>query len=110
MVPYLRAHGVNALDTLIISHADSDHSGGAPAVLDAIEVRQMVAALAPANALWTNARQRGADTWPCAARSAVAVGWRRVRDALARPWAAARQTERALLRAAREHVATGGCV
>ncbi|AXF08485.1 competence protein ComEC [Paraburkholderia graminis] len=67
VVPYLRAHGVNALDTLIISHADSDHSGGAPAVLDAIEVRQMVAALAPANALWTNARQRGADTWPCAA-------------------------------------------
>ncbi|MFP3584877.1 ComEC/Rec2 family competence protein [Paraburkholderia sp. SIMBA_055] len=67
VVPYLRAHGVNALDTLIISHADSDHSGGAPAVLDAIEVRQMVAALAPANALWANARQRGADTWPCAA-------------------------------------------
>ncbi|WP_025598729.1 ComEC/Rec2 family competence protein [Burkholderia sp. WSM2230] len=67
VVPFLRAQGVNALDTLIVSHADSDHSGGAPAVLDAIEVRQMVAALAPANALWANARQRGADTLPCAA-------------------------------------------
>ncbi|CAE6837444.1 hypothetical protein R69927_01406 [Paraburkholderia domus] len=67
VVPFLQAHGVTALDTLIISHADSDHSGGAPAVLDAIEVRQMVAALAPANPLWLNARQRGADTLPCAA-------------------------------------------
>ncbi|NPT45685.1 DNA internalization-related competence protein ComEC/Rec2 [Paraburkholderia sp. 1N] len=67
VVPFLQAHGIATLDTLIISHADSDHSGGAPTVLDAIEVRQMVAALAPANPLWSNARQRGADTLPCAA-------------------------------------------
>ncbi|MGF6994708.1 DNA internalization-related competence protein ComEC/Rec2 [Paraburkholderia sp. GAS32] len=67
VVPFLQAHGVTALDTLVISHADSDHSGGAPAVLDAIEVRQMVAALAPANPLWSNARQHGTDTLPCAA-------------------------------------------
>ncbi|MFM0391269.1 DNA internalization-related competence protein ComEC/Rec2 [Paraburkholderia phytofirmans] len=67
VVPFLQARGVTALDTLIVSHADSDHSGGAPAVLDAIEVHQMVAALAPSNALWSNARQRGADTLPCAA-------------------------------------------
>ncbi|CAE6738814.1 hypothetical protein R75465_02167 [Paraburkholderia aspalathi] len=67
VVPFLQAHGVRTLDTLLISHADSDHSGGAPAVLDAIEVRQMMAALAPANPLWSNARQRGADTLPCAA-------------------------------------------
>jgi competence protein ComEC len=67
VVPFLQAHGVRTLDTLIVSHADSDHSGGAPAVLDAIEVHQMVAALAPSNALWSNARQRGADTLPCAA-------------------------------------------
>ncbi len=67
VVPFLQARGVNALDTLIVSHADSDHSGGAPAVLDAIEVSQMVAALAPENALWSNAKQHGADTLPCGA-------------------------------------------
>ena len=67
VVPFLQAHGVTALDTLIVSHADSDHSGGAPAVLDAIEVRQMVAALAPENSLWSNARERGAETLGCAA-------------------------------------------
>lgn len=67
VVPFLQAHGVTALDTLVISHADSDHSGGAPAVLEAVEVHQMVAALASANPLWSNAKQRGADTLPCAA-------------------------------------------
>jgi competence protein ComEC len=67
VVPFLQAHGVTALDTLIISHADSDHAGGAPAVLDAIEVRQMVAALAPDHALWAGAKQHGAATLPCAA-------------------------------------------
>ncbi|CAG4896548.1 DNA internalization-related competence protein ComEC/Rec2 [Paraburkholderia gardini] len=67
VVPYLYANGVNALDTLMISHADSDHSGGAPAVLAGIEVRQMLAALAPANALWTAARETHADVVPCAA-------------------------------------------
>jgi competence protein ComEC len=67
VVPFLQAHGVTVLDTLIVSHADSDHSGGAPAVLDAIEVRQMVAALAPDNALWASAKQHGAQTLPCAA-------------------------------------------
>ncbi|MFT4068375.1 DNA internalization-related competence protein ComEC/Rec2 [Paraburkholderia sp.] len=67
VVPFLQAQGVTALDTLIVSHADSDHSGGARAVLDTIEVRQMVAALAPDHALWTHARQRGAQTLPCAA-------------------------------------------
>jgi competence protein ComEC len=36
-------------------------------VLDAIEVRQMVAALAPENPLWSNARERGAETLGCAA-------------------------------------------
>ncbi|NKJ50918.1 competence protein ComEC, partial [Burkholderia sp. SG-MS1] len=62
-----QAHGVTALDTLIVSHADSDHAGGAPAVLDAIEVRQMVAALAPDHPLWAGAKQHGAATLPCAA-------------------------------------------
>jgi competence protein ComEC len=67
VVPFLQAHGVTALDTLIVSHADSDHSGGAPAVFDAIGVRQMLAALAPDNALWADAKQHGSATLPCAA-------------------------------------------
>ncbi|WP_153100707.1 DNA internalization-related competence protein ComEC/Rec2 [Paraburkholderia hayleyella] len=67
VVPFLQAQGMHTLDTLLISHADSDHSGGAPAVLESIKVRQLLAALVPGNPLWAEARSRGADTVPCAA-------------------------------------------
>ncbi|MDH6151029.1 MULTISPECIES: DNA internalization-related competence protein ComEC/Rec2 [Paraburkholderia] len=67
VVPFLQAQGVTTLDTLMISHADSDHAGGAPAVFDAIEVRQLVAALEPDNPLWPKAKQHGTQTLPCVA-------------------------------------------
>lgn len=38
IVPYLRAIGVSRLDTLIVSHADRDHAGGADAVLAVLPV------------------------------------------------------------------------
>ena len=38
LVPYLRARGISWLDGLVISHSDSDHSGGALSVLNGIEV------------------------------------------------------------------------
>ncbi|NML29845.1 DNA internalization-related competence protein ComEC/Rec2 [Paraburkholderia antibiotica] len=67
VVPFLQAQGVTTLDTLIVSHSDSDHAGGVPAVLDAIGVRQMVAGLEADHPLWSNARRHGAQTLPCAA-------------------------------------------
>jgi competence protein ComEC len=36
IVPYLRAAGVHRIDTMVISHQDNDHEGGAEAVLDAV--------------------------------------------------------------------------
>jgi competence protein ComEC len=38
IAPYLRAMGVRGLDTLVISHADKDHEGGAASVLAALPV------------------------------------------------------------------------
>jgi competence protein ComEC len=67
VVPYLQANGVYTLDTMVISHADSDHSGGAPAVLQGVHVRQLVAGLVPSNALWEKARAAGAGTVRCSA-------------------------------------------
>ncbi|MBN3753349.1 DNA internalization-related competence protein ComEC/Rec2 [Paraburkholderia sp. Tr-20389] len=67
VVPYLQAAGIGALDTLIISHADSDHSGGAPAVLEGVEVRQLLAGLPPTHPLWQAARGKGAQAVRCAA-------------------------------------------
>ncbi|SDB99858.1 DNA internalization-related competence protein ComEC/Rec2 [Paraburkholderia lycopersici] len=67
VVPYLQAHGVQRLDALMISHDDSDHSGGAQAVLDAIGVGELVAGILPAHPLWASAREKGAQTVQCAA-------------------------------------------
>ncbi|QGZ61252.1 ComEC/Rec2 family competence protein [Paraburkholderia acidisoli] len=67
VVPYLQAHGVQRLDTLMISHDDSDHSGGAPAVLDAIRVDTFVAGIARAHPLWAKAQEQGARRVQCAA-------------------------------------------
>ncbi|KXV16358.1 competence protein ComEC [Caballeronia megalochromosomata] len=67
VAPYLQAAGVRALDALVISHSDSDHAGGAPAVLQSIGVHQLLASLPAKDALWQNARARGAQTLRCAA-------------------------------------------
>ena len=68
VVPYLQAQRRYTLDTMMISHADSDHSGGAPAVL-----RRRSRCVK----CWRRWRrpmrygrtpgQHGADTLPCAA-------------------------------------------
>ncbi|TAK90091.1 MAG: DNA internalization-related competence protein ComEC/Rec2 [Burkholderiaceae bacterium] len=45
LLPYLRARGIRALDTMMISHRDLDHSGGALSVLQSIEVAQTTSSL-----------------------------------------------------------------
>ena len=67
VVPYLFAHGLFTLDTLMISHSDSDHSGGAPAVLESIQVRQFVASLQPRELLWKTAQDHGSALLRCVA-------------------------------------------
>lgn len=67
VVPYLFAHGLSTLDTLMVSHSDSDHSGGAPAVFESIRVRQFVASMRPHEALWRIAREEGSDSLRCIA-------------------------------------------
>lgn len=51
IAPYLRAHGVEALDTLAVSHEDNDHAGGTETVIGAVPVRTMLASLPPGHAL-----------------------------------------------------------
>jgi competence protein ComEC len=45
IVPYLRSEGIRHLDTMIVSHADADHSGGALSVLDAMPVKMLKSSL-----------------------------------------------------------------
>ncbi|MDE2210838.1 MAG: MBL fold metallo-hydrolase, partial [Betaproteobacteria bacterium] len=45
VAPFLRASGVARLDTLVVSHADTDHSGGALSVLRAVPVARLLSSL-----------------------------------------------------------------
>ncbi len=42
VLPFFRYHGVKKIDTLLISHDDNDHSGGAASVLKALPVAQIL--------------------------------------------------------------------
>jgi competence protein ComEC len=45
VVPYLRSLGINRVDTLIVTHKDSDHSGGAASVLAAMPVAEVLSSM-----------------------------------------------------------------
>ena len=47
ILPYLRHRGIGRLDGLIVSHLDTDHSGGAASVLRAVSVDRLVSSIAP---------------------------------------------------------------
>lgn len=45
IVPFLRAAGVTRVDALVVSHADTDHSGGALSILHVLPVAQLMSSL-----------------------------------------------------------------
>jgi len=57
IVPFLRAAGIRRLDRMIVSHDDSDHSGGALSVLQAMPVAEVLSSLPDLDPLILMARQ-----------------------------------------------------
>lgn len=51
IVPYLRAVGVGRLDTLVVSHDDNDHAGGAAAVMEGVATGSLLHGLPQDHAL-----------------------------------------------------------
>jgi competence protein ComEC len=49
ILPYLRARGIQALDAIVVSHSDADHSGGALSLLDELQVDLVTTSLEPDN-------------------------------------------------------------
>ncbi|WP_308318814.1 DNA internalization-related competence protein ComEC/Rec2 [Marinobacter sp. F4206] len=47
LLPNLKALGVRRIDTLVISHADSDHAGGLALLTDSLEIGQLVSGEVP---------------------------------------------------------------
>ena len=42
ILPYLKGRGINALDTMIVTHNDSDHSGGAVSILKEVIISSVL--------------------------------------------------------------------
>ncbi|XLZ71661.1 DNA internalization-related competence protein ComEC/Rec2 [Massilia sp. SR12] len=51
ILPYLRARGITALDAMVISHSDSDHSGGALPILREVRTAKLMSSLPPGHAI-----------------------------------------------------------
>ncbi len=45
IIPYLKYRGIGSLDKVVVSHADSDHSGGLDALLENIPVGEVVSSM-----------------------------------------------------------------
>ncbi len=63
LLPYLRARGIPRLDMLVVSHSDTDHAGGARAVLDGVPVALLQSSLPAAHPLRRAAKRH----LPCSA-------------------------------------------
>jgi competence protein ComEC len=61
VVPFLRGQGIQQLDALMVSHADSDHSGGALSVLSSIPVIWLISSLNQDHPI----QQAAANQRPC---------------------------------------------
>lgn len=67
LLPLLRALGERRLDMLLLSHRDSDHVGGADALLRGLDVAELRSSLEPGHALLALAADRRARVVSCAA-------------------------------------------
>lgn len=45
VVPYLRERGVGQVDTLLVSHGDTDHDGGTRSILEQVRVRRVLSSV-----------------------------------------------------------------
>lgn len=82
IVPYLQAAGVGKLHGLLVSHQDTDHSGGAADILQAMPVDWLMSSLPARHALLTQSRK----ALPCYAGQTWI--WDGVRFAILHPEAA----------------------
>jgi competence protein ComEC len=69
VLPYLRAQGVARVDTLVVSHADSDHAGGVASLLTGMPVGDVLSSVPAHDGL----RLARPDTRDCAAGQRWAV-------------------------------------
>ncbi|MBP6057135.1 MAG: DNA internalization-related competence protein ComEC/Rec2 [Nitrosomonas sp.] len=67
ILPFLRGEGIRQIDTMIVSHVDMDHSGGALSVLAAMPVKMLLSSLPDyhpiSQAAMTKEQCRAGQSW-----------------------------------------------
>jgi competence protein ComEC len=67
LLPLLRARGDERIDRLVLSHRDTDHIGGAQALLAQVPVGELLSSLEPQHPLRLEAQQRAVSAPRCEA-------------------------------------------
>lgn len=67
LVPLLRARGDHRIDTLMLSHRDTDHVGGASSLLEGLPVDELTSSIEDTHPLRLQARQQGIPARRCEA-------------------------------------------
>jgi len=67
LLPLLRARGDHRIDTLVLSHRDSDHVGGASTLLQNLPIGDLTSSIEDAHPLRLQAQQRGIPAHRCEA-------------------------------------------
>lgn len=57
ILPYLRWRGIGQLDALVVSHLDSDHSGGAASILRALPIARVLTSIDPTHPVLAGAQR-----------------------------------------------------
>ena len=63
IIPYLRSSAIQAVDRLIVSHADLDHSGGLPSLRSAVDIERILAGEALDGEDWMYCHEDQAWIW-----------------------------------------------
>jgi competence protein ComEC len=74
LVPYLRSRGIEAIDTLVVSHLDVEHAGGAGAVLQALRPTRLVTSFDARLLQVAPGALERADHLPCTAGRRLQLG------------------------------------
>ncbi|MFM9914286.1 MAG: DNA internalization-related competence protein ComEC/Rec2 [Rhizobacter sp.] len=67
LLPLLRSRGDHRIDTLVLSHRDTDHVGGAPALLRNLPIGEVSSSIEDLHPLRLEAQMRGLPTQRCVA-------------------------------------------
>lgn len=75
VVPFLRNQGINKIDTLIVSHGDNDHIGGADSLINNV----------PTDTILTSVPQQLSDYAPAQCKAGQSWSWDKVRFTILSP-------------------------